>query len=45
MLEKKEFKVNKMKKGHFPIGGKFPKLERFLAKYLGFHQLVWATKL
>jgi hypothetical protein len=33
-----------MKKGHFPIGGKFPKLERFFAKYIGFHQLVWAKK-
>ncbi len=45
MLEKSGFKVEKMKKGHFPIGGHFPKLERFLAKYIGFHQLVWAKKL
>jgi hypothetical protein len=44
MLEKSGFKVEKMKKGHFPIGGNFPKLERFLAKYIGFHQLVWAKK-
>ena len=44
MLKKSGFKVEKMKKGHFPIGGHFPKLERFLAKYIGFHQLVWAKK-
>ncbi|MBS1636789.1 MAG: class I SAM-dependent methyltransferase [Bacteroidetes bacterium] len=44
MLEAAGFKIEKMKKGHFPIGGKFPKLERFLAGFMGFHQLVWARK-
>ena len=44
MLEKSGFTVTQFKKAHFPIGGNFPKLERFLAKYIGFHQLAWATK-
>lgn len=44
MLEKAGFKVTKAKKAHFPIGGFSAKLEQFLAKYIGFHQLVWATK-
>lgn len=44
MLEKSGFKIIKAKKAHFPMGGNFPKLEQFLAKYIGFHQLVWATK-
>ena len=44
MLEKAGFKVEKMKKAHFPIGGNFPKLEQFLANFMGFHQLVWARK-
>lgn len=44
MLEKSGFKIIKAKKAHFPMGGNFPKLEKFLAKYIGFHQLVWATK-
>jgi hypothetical protein len=43
-LEVAGFEIEKMKKAHFPIGGRFPKLERFLAKYIGFHQLVWARK-
>lgn len=44
MLEKAGFKIEKMKKAHFPIGGYFPKLERFLASFMGFHQIVWARK-
>lgn len=44
MLGKAGFKIDRMKKGHFPIGGHFPKLERFLAGFMGFHQLVWAKK-
>lgn len=45
MLKAAGFKVELMKKAHFPMGGAFPKLERFLASFIGFHQLVWATKL
>lgn len=44
MLEATGFKIEKMRKAHFPIGHVFPKLERFLGKYVGFHQLVWARK-
>lgn len=44
MLEDAGFRIEKMKKAHFPLGGKFPKVERFLAGLFGFHQLVWAVK-
>ena len=39
------FQVERMAKAHFPLGGKFPSLERFIAKFIGFHQLIWAHKL
>jgi len=45
MLEDAGFKIERMKKAHFPLGGKLPKLERFLAGFMGFHQLVWAKKI
>ncbi|MEO8399324.1 MAG: class I SAM-dependent methyltransferase, partial [Ignavibacteriaceae bacterium] len=38
------FKVEKKIKAHFPIGGKFPELERKIAKYIGFHRIIWCTK-
>jgi ubiquinone/menaquinone biosynthesis C-methylase UbiE len=44
MLERSGFTVERMKKAHFPLGGKFPRLERALASLMGFHQLVWARK-
>ena len=44
LLESEGFKIEKMKKAHFPLGAKFPKLERWLGKYIGFHQLIWARK-
>ena len=43
MLEAKGFKIEKMKKAHFPAGLP-PKLERKLASLFGFHLIVWATK-
>jgi ubiquinone/menaquinone biosynthesis C-methylase UbiE len=36
------FKIYKMKKAHFPIGGKYPKLEQFIGSLMGFHQIIWA---
>lgn len=44
MLEQAGFSIEKTKKAHFPVGGNFPKLERFLASFMGFHQLIWARK-
>ena len=44
MLENSGFDIIKTKKAHFPIGARFPKLERLLASYIGFHQFVWAVK-
>ncbi len=44
MLENCGFTIEKTKKAHFPIGAYFPKLERFLANFMGFHQLIWAKK-
>ncbi|MEO8760843.1 MAG: class I SAM-dependent methyltransferase [Bacteroidia bacterium] len=44
MLENCGFTIEKTKKAHFPIGAHFPKLERFLASFMGFHQLIWAKK-
>ncbi len=44
MLKKAGFKIEQTKKAHFPIGGYFPKLERALGSFMGFHQLIWARK-
>lgn len=44
MLIRAGFTIEKTKKAHFPLGGGFPKLERFLASFMGFHQLIWARK-
>jgi len=45
MLEDAGFAVERHKKAHFPIGGRFPGFERFLASFMGFHQLIWLKKL
>jgi ubiquinone/menaquinone biosynthesis C-methylase UbiE len=37
------FKIEEMLKAHFPIGIK-PSFEKFIAKYIGFYQFIWATK-
>jgi len=42
LLEKGGFKFKRSMKAHFPIGGKFPKFERLISKYLGFHLIAWA---
>lgn len=44
MLEKAGFKIEKIKKAHFPLGGYFPRFERFLGSFMGFHQLIWCNK-
>lgn len=44
MLTKVGFTVEKAKKAHFPIGGYFPALERALASFMGFHQVIWLRK-
>lgn len=44
LLKNAGFKVLKTDKAHFPIGAKFPKLERFLARFIGFHQFYWLEK-
>ena len=43
MLEKQNLKVTRMKKAHFPVRLS-PATEQFLGRFLGFHQLVWASK-
>jgi hypothetical protein len=44
MLEDAGFCINRMIKAHFPIGGKWPALERYVARFVGFYQFVWATR-
>lgn len=44
LLKESNFVIKKMKKAHFPLGGRFPNFEFFLARYLGFYQFIWATK-
>ena len=44
LLNSHGFEIKKRVKAHFPIGGKYPKLERLVAKYIGFHMLIWANK-
>lgn len=44
MLTQAGFTVKKMKKAHFPLGGRFPKLEQFIGSILGFHLITWAKK-
>lgn len=44
MLKKAGFEIEQCKKAHFPLGGRLPALERWLASMIGFHQLIWARK-
>jgi SAM-dependent methyltransferase len=44
LLADSGFKVNKIVKAHFPIGGRFPSLERKIARLIGFHRIIWAKK-
>lgn len=44
LLERTGFSVEKIRKGHFPIGGHYPAVERWLAGFMGFHTLAWARK-
>ncbi len=44
-LDAAGFCASKLRKAHFPIGGKHPALELFLAKYVGFYQFAWANKI
>lgn len=44
LLENAGFEIEKMKKAHFPVGGQFPALERFVGRIIGFHQIIWARK-
>ena len=44
MLQKAGFSIEMIRKAHFPLGGKYPKLERFLGRYIGFYQFAWAKK-
>jgi len=44
LLNEQGFKVTKQIKAHFPLGGKFPKIERFIGRFLGFHRIVRAKK-
>jgi ubiquinone/menaquinone biosynthesis C-methylase UbiE len=44
LLKNCGFNIVKYKKAHFPIGSRFPKLERFIAGFIGFHQIFWVTK-
>jgi len=44
MVQNAGFIVDYMRKAHFPMGAKFPRIEKILAKYIGFYQFVWANK-
>ncbi len=44
LLESCGFKIIKYNKAHFPIGSRFPEFERFIAGYIGFHQIFWVNK-
>lgn len=43
-LENAGFIVEKNIKAHFPMGGKFPKLERAIGSAIGFHRIIWCKK-
>jgi len=42
ILKQNNLIAHKVKKAHFPISGRFPKLERFFARFIGFHLLIWS---
>ena len=45
LLQHAGFKIDKMQKAHFPFTkGKFPRLERSIARILGFYRFIWCTK-
>jgi ubiquinone/menaquinone biosynthesis C-methylase UbiE len=44
LMVKHGLNVNRTEKYHFPIASNYPKLERKLAKYLGFYRFYWGTK-
>jgi SAM-dependent methyltransferase len=44
MLTRAGFSVERTKKAHFPLGGYFPALERVIASFIGFHQIIWLRK-
>jgi ubiquinone/menaquinone biosynthesis C-methylase UbiE len=44
LLQEAHFVITRMRKGHLPLGGFYPAVERLLARYVGFYQFVWATK-
>ena len=44
LLREAGFSLQRMKKAHFPLGGIYIALERFLASYIGFYNFVWAIK-
>lgn len=45
ILKNSGYKIYKMRKAHLPFtNGKIPKLERLVAKYLGFYQFIFAKK-
>ncbi|AFL80698.1 methylase involved in ubiquinone/menaquinone biosynthesis [Aequorivita sublithincola DSM 14238] len=45
LLAKHNLIVERTEKYHFPISSKHPKLERSLAKYLGFYRFYWGKKI
>ncbi len=44
MLTAAGFEIDKTVKAHFPLGGKFPVLERMIGRWMGFHRLLWVKK-
>lgn len=44
MMERAGFRVEAMKKAHFPIGGRFKSLELFLGRLMGFYWFIWAVR-
>jgi ubiquinone/menaquinone biosynthesis C-methylase UbiE len=44
MLGKAGFLVERRRKAHFPLGARFPGVERFIGALMGFHQLIWLRK-
>jgi len=44
LLEQSGFIIKKQLKAHLPLGGKYPKFERLIARFIGFHRIIWAVK-
>ena len=44
LLKDNGFRIIKTEKAHFPMGGGYPRVERFLGRRIGFYQFIWGVK-